>query len=330
MEWRLTAWIGGPGLLRSVVATSPIEIEALADRWHSLYRPGAHTLFQSFDWNLLAARCFRNEAPRVVAIEDDNGSAVLPACLSGAELSFLGNSLFDYRDLLADSADSAAAAWLQLSTLNRPFLLTALRGRSSESRWKGMGFTIEPFVNAPAVRRSDLDALEFESRHHRSARLLRRLSRAGVTFREHSGGNCALMRTIYDAKATQVLETGENLFADPARRDFLIAAASLGGCDVFTFETAGALVAALVTFRDEQVRRFYTTYYDHSWAHFSPGVALLFEVTRRTLADGLDCDYMTGEQPHKIRFATSSVPLYRASASAADLATSGPARAIAA
>lgn len=317
-------------MLRTFLATSPSEIEALSGRWRALYRHGAHTMFQSFEWNLLSARCFRHQAPRVVAIEDGAAAAILPACQSGAGLSFLGDSLFDYRDLLADSPECTAAAWLQLSRLDQPFELTALRGHSSESQWKEMGFTVEPFVNAPAVRRADVDAIEFESRHNRSARLLRRLARAGVTFREHSGADSALMRTIYYAKAAQVLDSGENLFTDPARRDFLVAAAGLGGCAVFTFESAGALVAGLVTFRDGEVRRFYTTYYDRTWAHYSPGVALLFEVTRRTLADGLDCDYMTGEQPHKVRFATGSVPLYRASASAADLANVASARALAA
>ena len=317
-------------MLRSVVATTPAEIERLGGLWRSLYRPDVHSLFQSFEWNLLASRIFRAEAPCAVAVEDGNGAAILPACMADGRLSFLGDSLFDYRDLLADSSDCAAAAWLQLAALEAPFHLTALRGDDAEIRWKRMGFPVSPFVNAPLVRCADGDAFEFESRHHRSARLLRRLTRLGVTYREYPGGGPALLRTIYDAKAAQVLDSGENLFTDPARRDFLVAAAALGSCDVFTFESAGGLVAALVTFRDEQVRRFYTTYYDRAWAQYSPGVALLFEVTRRTLAAGLDCDYMTGEQPHKIRFATSSVPLYRVNASAAQLADVASARALAA
>ncbi|MGH9524902.1 MAG: GNAT family N-acetyltransferase [Terriglobales bacterium] len=314
---------------RSFVATSPTEIDRLGGLWRSQYRPAVHTLFQSFEWNLLAARCFRGEQPHVIAVEEGAGAAILPACLAEGRLSFLGDSLFDYRDLLADSPECAAAAWSQLSEVRRPFDLTALRGADAEDRWRTMGFNTAPFCNAPAVRRADVDAVEFESRHHRSARLLRRLSRGGVSFHERTP-EPALLRAIYEAKAAQVVDTGENLFTEPARRDFLIAAAALGGCDVFTFETAGALVAALVTFRDGEVRRFYTIYYDRAWAHYSPGVALLFEVTRRTLAAGLDCDYMTGEQPHKVRFATSSVPLYRVSASAAELADSAAARALAA
>jgi CelD/BcsL family acetyltransferase involved in cellulose biosynthesis len=72
-------------------------------------------------------------------------------------------------------------------------------------------------------------------------------------------------------------------------------------------------VAALVTFQDGKVRRFYTTWFDPQWSRHSPGVALLFEATRLSLAEGLTCDYMTGEQDYKLRLATGAVPLYRAS-----------------
>ena len=43
-------------------------------------------------------------------------------------------------------------------------------------------------------------------------------------------------------------------------------------------------------------------------------------MTRRSLADGLDCDYMTGEQPYKLRLATRSTPLYRLCATPEQLA----------
>jgi CelD/BcsL family acetyltransferase involved in cellulose biosynthesis len=287
-------------------------------------------MFQSFSWNLAAACAFRSEPPYVVAVEGGNGAAILPACVAEGNISFLGDSLFDYRDLLADSSDATAAAWTRLAALRLPLSLTALYGARSQAHWRDMGFVPTPFVTAPGVRVADLNAIDFESRHHRSLRLLRRLNRLGVSFHEHSGRDSALLRAIYQAKAAQVLESGENLFTDPARRDFLIAAGGLGACDVFTFESAGTLVAALVTFRDGEVRRFYTIYYDRAWAHYSPGVALLFEVTRRTLASGLDCDYMTGEQPHKVRFATSSQPLFRVLADAEELAGAGNARVAAA
>lgn len=50
------------------------------------------------------------------------------------------------------------------------------------------------------------------------------------------------------------------------------------------------------------------------------GAGADFEITRESLADGLDCDYMTREQLYKMRLATNSVPLYRAQATAEELA----------
>ena len=45
-----------------------------------------------------------------------------------------------------------------------------------------------------------------------------------------------------------------------------------------------------------------------------------------SLEDGLDCDYMTGEQPYKLRLATNTVPLYRVSATAERMAEIGAGR----
>ncbi|HSB74856.1 MAG TPA: GNAT family N-acetyltransferase, partial [Terriglobales bacterium] len=146
--------------------------------------------------------------------------------------------------------------------------------------------------------------------HSRVASRWRKILRQGVEFRRESPASPGLLRRIYQLKGEQ---PAANLFRDGTRINFLAAAAASGPapCEVYTLTQGTTLVAALVTFRDGNTRRFYTTYYDHSWAHFSPGMVLLFEVTRLSLEEGLDCDYMTGEQPHKVRLATSRVPLFR-------------------
>ena len=260
----------------------------------------------------------------VIHAENDSGAAVIPACINRSHVSLLGEALFDYRDVLAaGDPDILRRAWQQAATATRPFSVTALHGERPRRQWEELGFTTAPFCNAPAVRRADIAADDFAQKHTRSARLLRRLARAGVEVQTHGGGESALVRQIYEAKARQLAGVEGNLFADRKRIDFMMAVAATDpGCEIFTLETAGALVAALVTFRDElhSVRRFYTVYYEHAWAHESPGVALVFEVTRRSLEQGLDCDYLTGEQPHKNRFATHLAPLFRVQAEAADLA----------
>lgn len=101
----------------------------------------------------------------------------------------------------------------------------------------------------------------------------------------------------------------------------LLAMATSAGarCEVFTFEHANSLIAALVTFRDRNWRRFYTTYYSEAWAKYSPGLTLLHHVVKESLAQGLDCDLMTGAQPYKLRLSTAEIPLYRVSATSEDI-----------
>jgi CelD/BcsL family acetyltransferase involved in cellulose biosynthesis len=139
------------------------------------------------------------------------------------------------------------------------------------------------------------------------------LERAGAVARCYSGRQNALIEKIYSLKSGQTKSFGENLFRDPLRRAFLCEALALPIMQtrIFTLETTHSLVAAVVSFRDRDIRRFYTTYFDQNWAKFSPGQALLFKAALSSLREGLTCDFMTGEQQYKLRLADEVVPLYR-------------------
>ncbi len=162
---------------------------------------------------------------------------------------------------------------------------------------------------------------KFLSIHPRLGRRARHIAKHGVTFRQHAGSERELVRFIFDTKGKQETPS-ENLFEDRVRREFMVRIAAEAGsrCDVFTYETNSELVAALVAFRDDAVRYCYTIYYDSRWSDFSPGQLLLFEVATRSLAEGLDCDFMTGEYPYKNRVATARVPLFTVEAEAGVLA----------
>lgn len=145
-----------------------------------------------------------------------------------------------------------------------------------------------------------------------------------MTLHQYSGTDRDQVRRIYQLKCDQFAADMNNVFRDQRRREFMVAVAALEAekCRVFTLEdTVGCIVAALVTFLDAGIRRFYTIYFDPQWAVYSPGVALVFEATALSLEQGLSCDYMTGEYPYKLRFANASRMLYRVEASAAQLAT---------
>ena len=261
----------------------------------------------------MAAEVFgEREVPYVVCVENATGAALIPAAIAGGRITFLGETLFDYRDVLvAGDSEALSIAWRELARLGLPLAVNGIRGRPK--LWSA--FDLRPFSKAPCVL---LQGASRFAAHSHAGRLMRRLQRKGAKLRQYDGTATDLLREIYRRKAAQ---SGDNLFTDPRRVDFVLRAVALApaAVDVFTFETADTLIAALVTLRDGRVRRFYTSCFDKAWAHDSPGTALLYQVTRQSLAAGLDCDYMTGTQPQKLRFASASVPLFRAEATAHQL-----------
>jgi CelD/BcsL family acetyltransferase involved in cellulose biosynthesis len=292
--------------------------------WESLREAGDYTAFQSFDLNLLAATRFADrEEPYVICAESPKGAAIVPAVLRRRDgtVRLLGEELFDYRAFLHDGDESVLREAVGvLAELGRPLEIVALRETDC-------GAVIEeletaPFAAAPGVSCAQISAEAFAAVHTRLARNLRRMERLGFQLRSCDGNNPMLLRSIYDAKAEQ---SEASLFHDAERVEFMVSAAGLmpDVFEVFTLENGGTTAAAVVTLRDGRWRRFYTGWFAAEYEKHSPALALIYEVTRRSLASGLDCDYMTGEQPYKMRLATTSVPLYRVRATAEQLAAVG-------
>lgn len=309
---------------RTTVATSVEQVEKLRPLWDKLLRQQPRTVFQRFHWNHLALEVFSDRlSPYVCAVESPRGAAIIPAAVNRQchRVELIGEALFDYRDVLhAGDADLLAAAWQMAAELNLPLSVTAVDS-SAVSCWAE--FHPAEFARAPWVDSARIRAEEFRLLHTRAARQLRRLQRQGIALHEYSGADQELVRRIYQLKSDQFAGDPNNIFHDQRRRDFMMAIAALEGaaCKVFTLEdAAGCIVAGLVTFLDGHMRHFYTIYFDPQWAHYSPGVALVFEATARSLEHGLSCDYMTGEYPYKLRFANAARTLYRIDVSAAELA----------
>lgn len=303
-------------MLRTQVISDFQGMDRLKSRWDFLSSEvhGA-TIFQSFLWNRMAVEMFADrESPRIIAAESDSGVVILPAVKrqSGGDLSLTGEALFDYRDMLS-SGDEACeeAAFACAAAFGAPMNVHALRGDQPCTRWSEA--EVRSFCHAPAVLVSQKTQDEFLAAHSRAATRLRRITRAGIGFRQYSGNNDRLVQQIYRLKGRES-HPEPSLFADPLRREFMhrTCNADADRCDVFTYEEGSKLVAALVTFRTETWRHFYTIYHDPQYARLSPGYVLIFEVTARTLGEGLNCDYMTGEQDYKLRLATTKIPLFHA------------------
>jgi CelD/BcsL family acetyltransferase involved in cellulose biosynthesis len=289
--------------------------------WEELCAEGKYTVFQNFELNLLAAERFaEREEPYVVCAESERGTAIVPAALrhSDGTIRLLGEELFDYRPFLHRGDDETLRAALgALAEMGRLLEIVALRESDCSIVTDELGLL--PFAAAPGVSCAQISADEFAAAHTRLARNLRRMERLGFELRNYNGDNSMLLRSIYAAKASQ---SESSLFHDPARIEFLVSAAAKMPSlfEVFTLENGGTMAAAVVTLRDRGCRRFYTGWFAPEYEKHSPALVLIYEITCQSLAQGLDCDYMTGEQPYKLRLATNSVPLYRVRATAEDLA----------
>ena len=300
--------------------TSARELENLRSLWETLAAGTHSTIFQSFDWNLLAIRMFgRREEPFMVCAETSYGAAIVPAVVRRNDRSvrLVGEELFDYRSFLHQGEDEVLrAALAALAQLDSSLDVVAVREGDRRAVFEDL--ELIPFTAAPLVSRSQVSAEDLSLRHNRLWRNLRRLRNQGFELKVHSGHDSALLRSIYEYKAMQ---DPDSLFHDRLRVEFIVEAARLAPecCEIFTLECRTVLAAALVTFHDHNIRRFYTCFYDPSLAKLSPALCLMCEVTRQSLEAGMDCDYMTGEQGYKLRLATSSVPLYRLKATSEQL-----------
>jgi CelD/BcsL family acetyltransferase involved in cellulose biosynthesis len=297
------------------------EMLRIRSLWESLYADGRYTVFQNFDLNLLAAARFADrEEPYIVCAESERCAAIIPATLrqSDGTIRLLGEELFDYRTFLhAGDDETLRAALGVLAEVGHPLEIVAMRESDQSAVVDELELT--PFAAAPGVSCAQISAEEFAAAHTRLARNLRRMEKLGFELRSYNGDNSMLLRLIYGAKAGQ---SERSLFHDSERVEFMVSAAGLmpDVFEIFTLENGGTMAAAVVTLRDGPWRRFYTGWFAPEYEKHSPALALIFEITRQSLARSLDCDYMTGEQPYKMRLATNSVPLYRVRATAEQLA----------
>ena len=307
--------------LKFTVCKTPDEMLRVRPLWESLSAAGKYTVFQNFDLNLLAAARFADrEEPYVICVESPNGAAIVPAALrrSDGTIRLLGEELFDYRAFLHSGDDEVLRAALgALAELGRPLEIVALREADRDAVIGEL--EMAPFAAAPGVSGEQVSAEQFAAAHTRLARNLRRMDRLGFTLRVYDGANPQLLRSIYAAKAQQ---DEASLFHDSERVEFMVSAAGLmpDVFEIFTLQNGSQLAAAVVTLRDRGWRRFYTGWFEPEYEKHSPALALIYEITRQSLEEGMDCDYMTGEQPYKMRLATNAMALYKVLATSEELA----------
>src|ERR1051326_585138 len=218
-----------------------LEVRSL---WESILSVQPQTLFQNFDLNLLAARCFADrEESFIVCAEASYGSAIVPAAVRRhGSVCLLGEELFDYRCFLHQGDPEVLRVALgSLAALGRPLEVKALRQRDADVL-KGQ-LSLLPFCCAPHVLCRATSAEEFTSAHSRLGRNLRRVARLGFSFARYRGDYPGLVRFIYRKKAAQ---NADSLFCDPARIASMVKAATLmpDRFEIFTLEDEACIAAA--------------------------------------------------------------------------------------
>lgn len=300
------------------------EVERLRGLWSEAIAASPQTVFQDFDWNLLALQTFTDEPPCFIAAETVSSIAILPIVKRNYSLALAGGPMFDYRDAIRAGDDSAFMAALeQAAGLNLPLITNGIRGEAAARRWAKVA--PQAWTGAPFVSAAEMPAEAFARNHARGRRALHRLNELGAMVNREQG-TPQIIDKLYRAKAKEQSSWGENVFRDERCIEFMgkLVVLPQTRCEIFLLAVTEEPIAALVTFIDGSTRRFYTVWMDPAWARHSPGVALLFEATRQTLQEGLDCDYMTGEHPYKLRFSTGSQPLYKLEATVEQLSAIRP------
>jgi CelD/BcsL family acetyltransferase involved in cellulose biosynthesis len=315
-EFRNPIW--GDAMLKVETLRSAHELDGLRSRWRWLEEQCECTLFQSYELNRSAAEWFAaRETPHVIVAESDSGLAIIPAVRRERELGLIGETLFDYRNMLsAGEPEVLEHAWRELARVGLPLEVVALRGPVVRAQWSSLQPT--EFCNAPTTRHRDISAEQFAALHKKSSKASRRWAREGFRLIRRESDLRPIAEWVYRRKA-EWSGKSDNLFGDRQRQDFMLHIIENHVCNwcVWSYEdSSGEIAAALVTFRRGQCRHFYTIHHDHRWERFSPGQVLIFDVTRESLAEGLDVDFMTGEYVYKNRLATSMVPLFRVAATA--------------
>jgi CelD/BcsL family acetyltransferase involved in cellulose biosynthesis len=297
--------VGEADLRRIRIARSAGEIEKLRPLWEELYQNGDYTLFQTYEWNLEAARVFgEREVPFVVAVEDGHSCAIIPGAIRLRDHVFtlLGEELFDYRSVLSVGALGCMHAWDEVARLEVPLSVHAIR-EVDLYHWRGIQskrFTGAPFLKA-------------EQRFYAHPRLeqnLERLLAAGCRLESLSDDLRSPVGEMYRLKAAQ---DPSCLFRDDPRIELVqrMVMTCREGCELLRLMHNETLVSAMLIFRDRGWQRFYATYFDPRWAQYSPGITLVHYAVKRAHDAGYNFDFMTGEQPYKLRLAKGVEGLYR-------------------
>lgn len=316
----------GSGISGCVRVHQSPELAGLAELWGAVAT--GQSCFQRFSFARTWGQVFFRHGVTPLVVHDAEGKWILPWAARDGVLFPLGHGVFDYVDVIgtgaaAGSLEARAGALARALRRCPDWRRMEMRGLPEDSPflgfWRrlaaelGAEAAITPFAAAPLLRRGGGDAATVEAfarKHGRAEERLRQAQRRGWLGRvEPAAERRELLTWLLEQKQRRMEARGETNVLQAAEAEWLGAMAGLGreaGVELWAYRRDGRSAAGLVTFLLPPVRYGYLLAFAAEMASASPGITLLYFVLRATIGEGMDFDFLTGEQPFKLRFANAA------------------------
>lgn len=290
------------------------RLEPIEPLWRSAFERAPGHFFQRFEPSLHWARIYAAEGNLRVWTHASE-PALAAFTVRDGQLALLGQGLFDYVDLVG-AASPAAQQQLARQLLEweewRQFEATGVPADSPfTSFWQALQAESSFFSAAPLLLHPD----RLRPGHGRAARRLRQCRQAGWELQQVGQGaeRQALLHWILEQKQQALQASGGRNVLDEAAVQWLRAMVTHAPelAELWRLHRDGEAAAGLLCWRSTPVRYAYTISYRSDAAAMSPGVLLLYGVLCDSAAQGLCFDFLTGEQPFKLRFSDARRSLLR-------------------
>lgn len=282
--------------------------------WRRAWEQAPGHFFQRFEPSLHWARIYAADGSLRVWVHEA-GPALAAFTLRQGQLELLGQGLFDYVDLIG-TASPGAQQELARQLLDwkewRRFDATGVPADSPFACfWEALQPEQAPFSAAPLLVHPD----QFHRGRARAARRLQQCLQAGWTLRQvrPCRERHALLQWILEQKEKTLQARGGGNVLDAPAVCWLQAmvAREPDMTELWQLHRGAEIIAGLLSWRSGSVRYAYTISYSGHAAAMSPGILLLYGVLCDSVAEGLQFDFLTGEQPFKLRFADAHRRLLR-------------------
>ncbi|WP_244513666.1 GNAT family N-acetyltransferase [Devosia insulae] len=325
---------------RLEIVDSDARLAEIGAAWNALWRRGGGLIFQSHDWVAAWWKTVPGRDGRQLRIgliwRGEELLAILPLAIQRRKgLNFLewaANDCSDYADVLMDPRCSAAALkrlWQQVVAAGG-FDLYFLNRLRPEGKFRavmnapdGVGLSANHRTETASQVAGDwtTGAQWFESQSKKTRQNYRRgrkaLEESGkVVFRllpldEPAG---PVLTRLSDLKRQWLADSGRvsPLYeaGAPALPALVEVLAAAGALRIFVLECEGTTVAISVNFVQHGTLMAFLTSYDPTFERGSPGMVLLMDYVQWSIDQGHSMvDFLCGEEPFKVRFATQQITL---------------------